>query len=145
MKSNEKNRAPRRMRRFFRDEDGSYTIEFVIWIPIFAILLAIVMNLSMVFYYESQMLRVAQDATRAYSMGRFENNDGNDPVVLAEEYITANLSFVGATFTVDVVDDGANVNATVTSNAAELMPFSLMSAPFAAINVGIVSQYIIEY
>lgn len=143
---NEKNsRASRILRRLCRDEDGSYTIEFVIWIPIFAILLAIVLNLSMVFYYESQMLRVAQDATRAYSMGRFIEADGKTADVLAEEYITANLSFVNANFTVDVVDDGSNVSATVTSNAAELMPLSLMSTPFEGINVGIVSQYIIEY
>ena len=144
-----------KMRRFFRDENGSYTLEFVIWMPIFAILLAIVMNLSMVFYYESQMLRVTQDATRAYSLGRFIAPTEAEKQLLAEQYIQANLSFINAPLNIEVtlVDEAASGNpsagsvaqGTVRANAAEMMPFSLMSAPFKLVEVGIMSHYIIEY
>lgn len=139
-------RPDQKVRRFFRDENGSYTLEFVIWMPIFAVLLAIVMNLSMIFYYESQMLRVTQDATRAYSLGRFiESNENGTAEAQAEQYIQANLNFINAPLTIDVQTVGSVAQATVRANAAEMMPFSLMSAPFKLVEVGIMSQYIIEF
>jgi Flp pilus assembly protein TadG len=136
----------KKSRLFLRDETGSYTLEFAIWMPIFAILLAIVMNLSMIFYYESQMLRVTQDATRAYSLGRFiESAEDGTAEEQAEQYIQANLNFIGAPLDVQVTTVGSIAQATVTANAAEMMPFSLMSAPFKLVEVGIMSNYIIEF
>ncbi len=135
-----------RMRRFNTDEDGSYTIEFVIWMPIFAILLAIVMNLSMIFYYESQMLRVVQDATRAFSLGRFIVTQDTPPAdVQAEQYILSNLAFTGADLDVDVRTGGGVVQTVVSTNAAELMPFRLMRGAFDGIPIGVSTQYIIEF
>jgi Flp pilus assembly protein TadG len=147
MMDTENSRRPdQKLRRFFRDENGSYTLEFVIWMPMFAILLAIVMNLSMVFYYESQMLRVTQDATRAYSLGRFiESAENGTAEAQAAQYIQANLNFIGAPLDVQVSTVGSVAQAIVTANAAEMMPFSLMSAPFQLVEVGIMSQYIIEF
>ena len=137
------------LRRFCRGEDGSFTLEAVIWMPIFAILLAIVMNLSMVFFYESQMLRITQDATRAFSLGRFTEAE-------AEQYIIDRLDFIEANITVDVrlvdmtdsagvIDAGAAGQAVVSTTAAELMPFSLMSGPFSGIPIGVSTQFLIEY
>lgn len=126
------------LKRFWRSEDGSFTLEAVIWMPIFAILLAITMNLSMMFYYESQMLRVAQDATRAYSLGRLTD-------VEAEAYIASRLSFIEADLNVSTEQVGLVAQTIVSTNAAELMPFSLMSGPFANVPVGVSTQYIIEF
>ncbi|MFK7745450.1 MAG: TadE/TadG family type IV pilus assembly protein [Roseobacter sp.] len=125
-------------RRFCRSEDGSFTLEAVIWMPIFAILLAITMNLSMVFYYESQMLRVAQDATRAFSLGRLTEEE-------AESYVQQSLAFIGANITVNTQQNGYIAQTIVSTNANELMPFSLMSGPFATVPVGVSTQYIIEF
>ena len=127
------------LRRFQRSEDGSFTLEMVIWMPIFAILLAIIMNLSMVFFYESQMLRIAQDATRAYSLGKFTEAE-------AEAFIQQRLSFIEATIDIDTQLIGTNIVQTVIStNAAELMPFSLMSGPFEGVPIGVSTQYIVEF
>jgi Flp pilus assembly protein TadG len=141
----------RNVSRFCHDEDGSYTIEFVIWMPIFAILLAIVMNLSMIFYYESQMLRVVQDATRAFALGRFVVTQDSPPAdEQAEQYILNNLAFTGANLTVDVnTGNGSSgigvVQTVVSTNAAELMPFNLMRGAFDGIPIGVSTQYIIEF
>lgn len=141
-----KMRALKRIRRFHDDEDGSYTLEFVIWMPIFAILLAIVMNLSMLFYYESQMLRVVQDATRALSLGRFiETQDSPTAAEQAEQYILNNLAFTGAGLTVEINSAGGIVQTIVSTNAAELMPFNLLRAPFDGVPVGVSTQYLIEF
>lgn len=131
-------RLRRAMRRFRRSEDGSFTAEVVIWMPIFAILLAVVMNLSMLFYYESQMLRVAQDATRAFSLGRFTEAE-------AEQYITNQLSFIDATLSIDTTQSGGIAQTIVSTNAADLMPFNLMSGAFQGVPIGVSTQYIIEF
>ena len=126
------------LRRFRRSEDGSFTLEAVIWMPIFAVLLAIIMNLSMVFFYESQMLRITQDATRAYSLGRLTEQE-------AEDYITQRLSFIDAEITVDTRTVGLVAQSVVSTTAAELMPFSLMSGAFTGVPIGVSTQYIIEF
>lgn len=126
-------------------------IEFVIWMPVFANLLAIIMNLSMMFYRESQMLRVSQDATRVYSMGRFvEVQDGPTAAEQAEAYVQSRLSFIDATLDVQVstVNDptsGALAQTVVSANAASLMPFSILRKLFETVDVGVLSRYIIEY
>ncbi len=147
MNKDQKITKPQRtLREFWRKEDGSFTLEFVIWMPIFAFLLAVVMNLSMVFYYESQMLRISQDATRAFSLGRFiEETNGPTAADQAEQYIRDRLSFIGANFTIEVENVGSVATTRVYTNAAELMPFSLARAPFNGVQVGVNSQYIIEF
>ncbi len=135
---------------FRRQEDGVVTVEFVIWMPIFAILIAMTMNLSMMFYHESQMLRVAQDATRALSLGRFDGDPDKSAEQLAEEYIQARLAFIGAAIKVDTRINpnntfGVAVETTVSTDAQQLMPFNLMSGPFANVPVGVYTQYLIEY
>ena len=127
-----------RIKSFKRCEDGSFTIEAVIWMPIFVILLAIIVNVTMMFFYKSQMLRVAQDATRAYSLGRFTQQEASD-------YIKSQLNFPGLTFTVGTADSGTIIETVVTTNAAALMPFNVLKGPFEEVDIGIASQYIIEY
>ena len=126
------------LRRFSRSEDGSFTLEAVIWMPIFAVLLAIIMNLSMVFFYESQMLRISQDATRAFSLGRFTEAE-------AEQYVIDRLDFIEANITVDVRQVGLVAQTVVSTTAAELMPFSLMSGAFNGVPIGVSTQYMIEF
>lgn len=132
------------LRRFCRCEDGSYTLEAVIWMPIFAILLAIIMNLSMMFFHESQMMRISQDAVRSFSLGRITE-------VEAEQYIIDRLAYIGANemeIDIRLIGDPTTpiaAEALVSVVAAELMPFDLMSFPFQTINVGVVTQYLIEY
>lgn len=125
-------------RKFQKSEDGSFTLEAVIWMPIFAILLAITMNLSMVFYYESQMLRVAQDATRAFSLGRMTEAE-------AETYVAERLAFIGADIDINTQQVGFVAQTIVSTNARELMPFELMSGPFDGVPIGVSTQYIIEF
>ena len=138
------------LRRFQRSEKGSFTLEAVIWMPIFAILLAIIMNLSMVFYYESLMLRVAQDATRTYSLGKFIPDDVMTAQEKAETYIRERLPFLSADAIIDVDYDPNNtedlaIKTIVSTNAKDLMPFELMSGPFAGIPIGVSTQFLMEY
>lgn len=115
----------------------------VIWMPIFAILLAVFMNLSMIFFYETQMLRIAQDAVRGFSLGRLTEAE-------AEQLIADELAYLNADIDIDIAligDAGrpAAAQALVVTNAGDLVPFQLMSAAFQGVNIGVTTQYLIEY
>ena len=114
-----------------QDEEGSYTIESVIWFPIFAILLAFVMNISLVFFSESQMLRVVQDGNRALSMGRFETAEE------VENYVQQQLAYLDADLVVDTQISGGFVSTNISVPASDLMPLNLMTSAFASVNVAV--------
>ena len=59
-----------RLHLWARAEDGSATVEAVLWIPFFMLLLALIADASFLFYRQAQMLRAVQDANRAYSTGQ---------------------------------------------------------------------------
>lgn len=107
--------------------------------PIFAMLLAIIMNISMVFFGESQMLRVVQDANRAFSLGRFQDE------VETQDYITAQLAYMGANMTVNTTLFGGIISTEVRAPATDLMPLNFMTAAFNTIDVSVSAQQIVEY
>lgn len=53
--------------------DGSATIEAVLWLPFFMLLLALFADLSMIFTNQSRIQRMVQDANRALSVGRLDS------------------------------------------------------------------------
>ena len=62
-------------KRFVKDDSGSTTVEAVLWMPFFMGLLALIVDASMLFNSQAQMLRFIQDANRAFSTGQLETTD----------------------------------------------------------------------
>ncbi len=60
-----------KIRAFLRDESGSSTIEFVLWLPIVLLILLLIVDASMLFMSRSHAIRVLQDTNRLYSVGQF--------------------------------------------------------------------------
>ena len=54
---------------FWRRENGSVTIEMVLWVPFFVITLMACGQLALVFFGQAIALDAAQNATRAFSVG----------------------------------------------------------------------------
>ena len=52
--------------------DGAATIEAVLWLPFFMLLLALFADLSMIFTNQNRIQRMVQDANRALAVGRFD-------------------------------------------------------------------------
>lgn len=129
----------RSAKRFWQDQDGSTTVESIIWFPIFAILLAFTMNLSMVYFSESQMLRVTQDANRSYSLGRM------DGALEVEEYIAAELAYLGADLSITTVISGGFITTDLSTSARDLMPLNFMTQAFEGVAIAIRAQHIIEF
>ena len=57
--------------RYRRDETGAVTVEAALWLPFFIIFLFGIVEMALVFHGQSRMLQIAQDANRAFSVGRF--------------------------------------------------------------------------
>jgi len=54
---------------FLRDECGSQTIEFLLWVPIFVALLIIVMDATTLYITQTEMENVARDTARSIVKG----------------------------------------------------------------------------
>ncbi|MBC7144151.1 MAG: hypothetical protein H5U24_01965 [Thioclava marina] len=61
------------LRRLIRDEEGSATIEGLLWLPLFVGLMGITVDVSMVFNAHARIKGVLEDVDRAYSVGRLES------------------------------------------------------------------------
>ena len=95
--------------RFRREEDGVASIESLFWVPIFAIFLCMVLDVSLLFYGKAQALRAVQDGNRALSV----HTSVTTPEA-AEEFILANLAGIAPNAEVDTSVDGTtNIITTV--------------------------------
>lgn len=71
------------VRRFVRNEDGAATVEAVVWLPFFFALFGLLTDVSMVFYNQSRLLRIAQDANRNMSVGRLTDAQATENFIKA--------------------------------------------------------------
>jgi Flp pilus assembly protein TadG len=79
----------RRFITFRRDENGSISVEFVLWIPVFITLIAIITDLSIVYVVNANMYDVARDAARRWSQDRSGTEFPDDAAV--RTFVTDNL------------------------------------------------------
>lgn len=124
---------------FMQSEEGSYTIESVIWLPIYVFVLALMMNVSMVFFNESQILRVVQDSNRSFSVGRITTLEA------VEQYVVDRIAYLDVTATVNsqLVDGIIYTNLSIP--ATDLMPFAMLHKFFASTNIVVSAQQIVEF
>ncbi len=54
---------------FLEDEDGTSTVEFVMWVPIFVLILGLVVDICFIFLAQSRMYDVTADAARCWAIG----------------------------------------------------------------------------
>lgn len=81
----------RRLRRLRRDRRGSSTVEFVLWLPMFAGLIGVVADASLLLHSQARLLDVARDAARQLSIGRIDAAQA-DAVIAARMGWTTNWS-----------------------------------------------------
>lgn len=127
------------LNRFVRCEAGSYTIESVIWLPIYVFVLALMMNISMVFFNESQILRVVQDSNRSFAVGRISSLEA------AEQYVIDRIAYLNVTPSVNsqLVDGIIYTNLSIP--ATQLMPFGMLHKFFQGTNIVVSAQQIVEF
>ncbi|MCE5972139.1 pilus assembly protein [Sinirhodobacter sp. WL0062] len=95
------------IRRFLHRDDGSASIEAVLWLPLFVYMLCLIVDASMVFHTHSRILGVIQDVNRSLALGRITDTS------VAENTVKSRLVNYGSSVNVtSKIEDGV-INTTV--------------------------------
>ncbi len=113
----------RRFRRFVRDDKAAVTVEFVLWLPLFIIILFLIVEVSLLFLTQSSMWNVARDTARRISTHEFGQ-------AAAETYATGAMTFGGHPYTIVADAAGPEVSVTITTSVGDVLLFSY--SPMAA-------------
>ncbi len=84
--------------RNFGDESGATTVEFVLWVPVFMLILMLTVDVSLLFLRQSNLWQVARDTARQVSIGQKDEITGHT-------YATNNGTFGGDTPDVNITVD----------------------------------------
>lgn len=115
-----RNQFGRGLRRFANDE-GSVTVEFVLWVPIFVLILAITVDATILFKTQANLWTVARDTGRQMSTGLFTNSQ-------AEAYGQAQLGIWGMPGTVTASQTNDTVTVSILVPVAAVTPFRIVNA-----------------
>ena len=107
--------------RFAKDESAAVTVEFVLWVPVFVLILAITVDASVLFLTQANLWSIARDTTRQMSAGIPKE----DALVNARARMAASWS---QDTTVVLSTDADLAKATFTVAIADVSPFNIVSA-----------------
>jgi Flp pilus assembly protein TadG len=62
-------------RKFLSDECGSATIEFVLWVPVFVVILVATTDATMLYLQQTEMWNVSRDVARRVAVGDITEAD----------------------------------------------------------------------
>lgn len=124
-------------RAFFRQENGTATVEFVIWIPVVMLIFAIIVDVSMILGGKAQALRVVQDANRGLSVGYFQT------VAAAKTFVLAQVKPLSSNATIDITVTNGIINSRLTMPASDLMSTGFYDN-MLNINVTVVAEFLSE-
>ena len=88
------NRARTRLKSFGREERGVITVEFVIWIPVFLIIMAFMADGCVLYLVQADMWNVARDTARRMTTGQLATDQA------AHDYAASQLLYPGKPYTV---------------------------------------------
>ncbi len=107
---------------FITDERGTATIEFVMWFPVVVFLFGLIVNVTMLFYEQNEVLRTIQDANRSLSIGRLSS------VTETETYIKTRLVSQIPNVTATSTISSGVVQTVVTYPATDLLWFDFFDS-----------------
>lgn len=131
----------RPFRRYRQREDGSVTVEFVLWLPILVLLISLTADAALLFGAKANVLRVVQDANRAASIGRL--GDVDEMAAEAQDYVRARIGYMGDNATITSVVTGNVISTTVVIPSNDLIATGFLGR-LANINVTINAQHLLE-
>lgn len=126
-----------RLRRLRRSEEGSVSIEAVLWVPFFLILFAAIADISFIFFNQSKVLRVVQDANRNVSIGRLLNQDE------VTQFIQTALGRMGQAATVTTTIEAGYITSKVQIPATAMDGLGVLGA-FQSLKVTVEASHLRE-
>lgn len=124
-------------RRFVREDDGAATVEAVLWLPFFIMLFGLLADVSMVFYNQSRLMLIVQDANRNMSVGRLTDAEAT------ESFVEAVGSTVSPRLTATTSVTAGLITTTVTVPMQDLDLFG-MAGVFRNVNMTVRAEQLME-
>lgn len=122
----------------YRSESGASTVEFVMWLPVVLLVLALIADTALILGGQARVLRVVQDANRAMSIGRIRQTAD------VEQLIHAQISGLAPTSTVETtVSSNGLITSIVSIPVGDLASTGLVSA-FSGLVVTVQAQHLAE-
>lgn len=131
-------RLSMRLGRWIRGQDGSVSVEAALWLPIFMGLILLVTNTSLVFYGQSQAMRVVQDANRAFSTGRLATE------AEVQAFIIERLAPLTSEPIVETVVHQGVIYTTAQLPVEDLAHIGTLNM-FSGYHINVASQFFVEY
>lgn len=103
------------LKKFCRKEEGSTTIEFILWIPIFVIIVGLVIDLCFLFLAQSRLYDVTAEGVRRWAVLQIKT--GTE----AETFVENNVQFRGAPVSATASTAGGAVIITATMDPADIV------------------------
>lgn len=126
------------LHRFRTSEDGSATIETLIWIPVFVWVAVMILNTTLILFQKNQAFRIVQDANRILSTGYMQTT------AETQAYIASHISGFAPEATISTVIDDGVVTSSVDYQVSKLfMPHVVTD--LMNINISISAQHFMEY
>lgn len=134
---NVQRRMSRRIRRFTGRDDGTATVEAVLWFPIFILIFGLMVDAAMIFHGQAKVLRVIQDGNRNYSIGRLTTNEET------QTYVQQTLAGIDIEATVTTTNVAGVATTTVRVPAAQLQILGYFSA-LQSLEIEVSSDHMLE-
>lgn len=111
-----------RIGKFVRNERGSYSVEFVIWFPLFVFLFVIMFGFSLGMIRQTMILNEMNRVARAYGVGTIATL--SEAKTAIDGYITSNVlhGYIATNSTVTLIDRNDIVEVKVNIPLVTLIP-----------------------
>jgi len=129
--------------RFLQNEDGTSTIEFVLWLPLVLLILLLITDSSMLFMSRSHAIRVLQDTNRLYSVGQF-TGDAAERITKAQAYALSRLAGLSPSATVTTSETNRVVRTTATMQTREIAPIGFLGVMMDG-QIVVVAEHRVEF
>ncbi len=124
-------------KRFARDEDGSLTAESVLWLPVYMVFFALIVDVSLVLHGQAKAMRVAQDANRHASTAYFVSYQD------LEDMVSNNINHFAPNATVTSTIGTQSVATTIELPVADLEAVGLFGR-FTSLTVTVSTIHLLE-
>lgn len=127
----------RARRSYLGREEGTATVEAVLWFPIFIAVFGLMVDSAMIFHGQAKVLRVVQDGNRNFSIGRLADTAATETYI---EDVLAQLNIQATATTTEVAGVAYTV---VTVQAAQLQILGYFSA-LTNLEIQVAAEHLIE-
>jgi Flp pilus assembly protein TadG len=124
-------------RKFARSDDGTATVETLLWFPLFIAVFGLMLDVAMIFHGQAKVLRVTQDGNREYSIGRLTTPAATETYI---ENILAQLD-IQANATTTEIAGVAHTIVTVPANQLQVLGYF---TAFAGLTISVTAEHMIE-